>query len=193
MTNPTIAPNQTTNPTFEPITLSEAKRQLDIADDDTAHDDQISDLIVMARELIEADTGHIVGTRTFQETRDCWPWFSDGYIELLRRPVASITSIQYVDVAGASQTWASSNYVFDGNRVTPAIFLAYGKSWPSIRSQENAITITYVAGYAKRGLVPQLLKQAVVLQVVAQFHGCMDSIGNAYESLITRMMRSTYP
>jgi uncharacterized phiE125 gp8 family phage protein len=197
--NPTLQPIQSAEPTFEPVTLAEAKRQLEIATGTTDHDDLLERLIVEAREVVEHDTGLVSVTRTFVEKLDDWP---DTWIELKRRPVTSVTSITYVDTSGVTQTWGSTNYTLDTYRVTPAIRCTYGNDWPTIRGDESGITVTYVAGYTTRASIPEAFKQACLLRVAEAFDdrtgqndpsNVMIGRKSAYERIIARLMRSTYP
>lgn len=198
----TIAkPNQTVAPTFEPVDLSEVKRQVSLAEGANQWNEFLRDAITQAREQFEYDTGIVACTSTWAEKLDQWP--EEGYIVLHRRPVASISSITYLDTAGSSQTWASSNYTLDANRAEPTIFLTYDGTFPALRTIENAVTITYVAGYAA-GAIPQMVKHAVLLQVAHAFmqrepfvvgasaSGANGTM-NAYEAIVNRLTRASYP
>jgi uncharacterized phiE125 gp8 family phage protein len=192
--NPTLQPMESAAPAWEPVTLAEAKAALEIASSTTDHDALLERLIEEARETVEHDTGIVGCTRTFVEKFDNWP---DCWIELRRRPVTSVTSITYVDTAGTTQTWTATEYVLDTYRVTPAIRLAYSKTWPTLRGDESGIIVTYVAGYATRATVPQSFRQACLLRVASMFD---DRTGrgerpdlDAYDRLIQRLMRSSYP
>ncbi len=79
-------------------------------------------------------------------------------------PIQSITSVEYVDTDGATQTLASSGYQFDAKgRLSPS----YGNSWPSTRSQYDAVTVTYIAGETHAGNVPEDIKHAMLLMIGA--------------------------
>lgn len=199
MSSPTQRPIETTQPSIEPVTLADAKSQVEIASASTAHDALLERLISEARQAIEDDTGIVAGERTITESFTSWP---ATWIELHRRPVSAITSIKYIDTAGVPQTFGAANYVLDASRVRPAIRLAYNASWPSIRGDESGITVTYVAGYSTRAAMPEAVKQAVLLRVAENFDdrtGANDQTNSAngrksaYERLIMRLMRSSYP
>lgn len=199
---PTSRPIRTTEPTAaqEPITLDEAKKQCEIAAEVDYHDDYLRRLITAAREQVENDTGLVcyTGSFTWKQTQ-----FPCGEVWELPdvRPVTAITSITYVDTAGATQTWGSGNYTLHTGAVTQFIGLAYGASWPTVRGDLNGITVTLVAGYASAAAVPQRVKQAC-LYLVNHWFVSRDtvSIGTispdiamTYDSLIAGLRRASYP
>jgi uncharacterized phiE125 gp8 family phage protein len=94
---------------------------------------------------IDGALGRCLINQTWKLTLDSFPEF----IEIPLPPCQSITSVTYVDVAGAVQTLAPINYqaVGLGGVSAASIHPAYGKSWPSARSQPEAISVTFVAGY----------------------------------------------
>ena len=86
-------------------------------------------------------------------------------IRLPHPPLASVTSIQYVDADGDTQTLDADTYTVDTTTAPGRIYLAYGETWPTVRSQPKAITITYVCGYGAAASVPENLKTAIKLLV----------------------------
>jgi uncharacterized phiE125 gp8 family phage protein len=195
LTYPITRPVQSAEPTFEPVTLDEAKKQCEVAGAVGYHDEQLRQLIKAARETVEHDTGLSLCTRTFSKKLTEWP--CREYFEIHLRPVTSITSIVYLDTSGTSTTWGSSNYVLETSTVVPIVRLAYGQDWPSIRGDINGITVTMVAGYATQLAIPQMAKQAVLLALhsdwLASTEQDMTRQQEAYSRLIGRLERSTYP
>lgn len=151
-----------TAPAEEPVTLAEAK--LHLRESETARDALILSLIAGATDFAERETGRRLITQT-------WDYFLDGFpdwgLEVPYPPLASITSIKYIDTAGAEITLAATEYLVDvksePGRVTPA----YGKTWPSIRSQVNAVTIRFVCGYGLHAAVPERVRNAQLLHIEA--------------------------
>ena len=91
-------------------------------------------------------------------------------IHLPRSPVQSVTSVQYVDTAGDTQTLAASKYRVDTKSLVPRITPAYGEVWPPTHPVTNAVTITLVAGYGDDPSdVPEPLKHAIKLGVATYY------------------------
>lgn len=160
----------TTAPVVEPLDREEAKLHLrvDVADDDYL----IDGLIAAARSALEVRVHRAFITQTYTLTL---PRFPGARIQLPWAPLQSVTSINYLDGNGDSQLLASTVY----NVIAPAgpfalpgwIELAWAQAWPSTRSQDEAVTIVFVAGYGDGAAdVPTGIKQAMLLQV-----------GNLYE------------
>lgn len=154
---------QTAAPTSEPVTLDELKQHLRIDGDD--ENDLLTSLLIAARSACEGAQNRAYVSQTFEVTLDRFPnggeqWRADmgfvdaadlddpGTVNLPRPPLAKVTGITYVDSNGATQTLSTSDYAVDNKTEPGRIVPAYSESWPSPRTQRNAITITYVAGYA---------------------------------------------
>lgn len=158
-----------TAPTVEPVTVAEVKAQCRI--DSSSEDALLAIYIQAAREYAETFTRRAFCTQTLRGWLDVWPPDDKPWIYLPNPPLASVSSITYVDSAGVTQTWSSSNYVVDGNTTTTArIGLAYGASFPTLRSGlQNAITVNWSAGYGAAAAVPAAIKQALLLIVAHWF------------------------
>jgi len=168
----------TSAPAVEPILTAAMKTYLKV--DTTADDDLIGELITAAREYVEAYLGQALITQTIQEKWDTVPPVINGKeptLELTVHPVQSVTSITYVDTDGNTQTLDSGNYDVDTHRDVARIRIGYGESWPSLRSEINALTVTYVAGYgATAATVPAYLVQAIRLIVADMYDNRTDYV-----------------
>lgn len=166
-----------TAPTLEPVTRTEAKAnaRVDTTDDDTWFDAAIA----AARQAAEGYMQAVCMQRTLELTLDAWPSDADVNLEVppawnkthtVAAPI-SVTSVSYVDTAGATQTLASNLYTLDESR-WPGWWLlpAYDTNWPDTRDQANAVTVRYVVGYDSQAKVPADIK-AFILAHVAHFYG----------------------
>lgn len=150
---------QSTAPTEEVVTLEEAKdhSRIDHNDDDALIRTQIK----AARSYVEEIANRQLVNASWTYTLDSFP----GEIILPRPPLVSVTSIQYVDTAGSTQTEATSVYtVLTDDDTEGRIVEAVNQTWSATRDQPNAVTIVYVAGYgAAATAVPEGYKAAILL------------------------------
>lgn len=172
---------RTTAPSTEPVSRTEAKNHLRV--DTTANDSLIDALITAAREYVEMTTGRSLITQTWKFYLDQFPlsellfheWYSylgirANRIILPRPPLQSVSSIEYVDSNGNTQTLSSSEYRVDTVSEPPRITEAQDTSWPFTDNVTNAVTITYVAGYGNNASdVPQPIRQAILLLIGAWY------------------------
>ena len=186
---------QTSEPANEPLSVADAKRQLNISESDNAHNDELAEAITAARQQFEHDTQFATYTRTYSLILDQFP--CGDRIPLPVQPVTGIGSVTYRDEETASQTFASSNYRLDLRG--RALLLEYGSEWPSIVSQCEAVVIAFTAGYTP-GNCPKWHKRAMALQVAKWFEDrdmmfftAPDQYDMAYERIIRRLMRESYP
>jgi uncharacterized phiE125 gp8 family phage protein len=156
---------RSTDATSEPITRAEAKLFMRVGDDgNDAHEDDtyIDNLISAARNWCERFTRRAFINQTWVLTRDSFP----SAFRLPKPPLSSVTSIQYVDTGGTTQTEATAVYTVITDREPGEVVQAYEQNWSSTRDIENAVTVTYVAGYGAAGSnVPTGIRQAILLMV----------------------------
>ena len=160
-----------TPPTIEPVTLDEVRLHVRYAEDDETSLLEI--YAKAAREWCERFTGRQFITASWTLKLDAFPgaqprreWYypGGGGLRLPKPPLQSVTSIQYIDTAGATQTFAAASYDEDIYQEYGRVAPAYQESWPSTREDINAVTIIYVAGYGdERQDVPAPLRQAILL------------------------------
>lgn len=148
--------------TPEPVTVDELRSHIK---SDTDDDDIVLDgFLAAARRAIEEEYATALVPQTCVLRLDRFPYDGCyGDIELRIAHVTSITSIQYVDANGATQTLSASNYTADVYSTPARIRPAFGLSWPSTRGHINDVTVTFVAGYATPDLVPFNVKAAILL------------------------------
>ena len=149
----------TTPPTAEPVLLSEAKAQLRI--DHDLEDDLINIMIGAARRKVE-EGGRALLTQTIKAYWDAWPSECGYSLFLPMYPVASVTSVKYIDTDGNEQTWAADQYTADTVGMMPRVVPKPDVDIPDLGNYPNAITVEYVAGVATSSLVPDELKQAIL-------------------------------
>ena len=182
-----------TEPAAEPVSLAEARAHVTLAATDTNHDTELSRSIEDARQQWEHDTATFYITRTMRLKLGGFEAF-----QFPHKPVSEITSITYYDLSNQSQTLDAAVYQLDtpNNRLR----LAYDQDWPSTVSRWDAVTVNYTLGeHDDSTTVPAIAKRAMLLLVGYYFEN-RDMHANevvysrkAYEALVAKYMRSTYP
>ena len=136
MTHEIITPN-----TVLEVSLTAAKAQLGIdgADLDATVTAWIKGIVAYAQH----QTGRVILNQTWRTTLDSFP----NAIRLPFAPCSSVTSITYLDSAGAQQTLSSQDYELSTENQTAIVVPAYGKTWPSTYNKINAVKVDAVFGY----------------------------------------------
>lgn len=158
-------------PASEPVTLDEAKTHLRVTGTD--EDAYITSLIKVARRMCEHDANLSFITQERQITLDHFPCHE---LHIMNGPVQSM-EITYVDTNGDTQTLTSgtdytADLVSNPARICPV------NSWPCTKRQLNAVTISAVCGWTNddHDLLPDEIKQAILMQVATLFEGRQDEV-----------------
>jgi len=159
-----------TEPTEQPLTLAEAKKQVEVATAITHHDDHLTRLIKAATQHAETYTHRQLLTATWELNIDRCPT-SSARINLPLAPLQSVTSVTYFDSAGDEQTLSTDVYKVLSDQEPGQIALKYGQVWPAVYQEAEAVTVRFVAGYADTAAEladsEELLKAALLLLVEA--------------------------
>ncbi len=162
-----------TPPAIEPVNPEEAKIRLRI--DGTDDDSFLSMLISTARQSAEKFCRRVFINQTWDLTLNSNE-VSDP-LEVLKPPLQSITSITYIDTAGVTQAFSSSNYWVDTNSEPGRILLKPGGSWPSGMRDYASFIIRYIAGYgANPDDVPGAIREAMLRMVTTLYERREDVI-----------------
>lgn len=162
---------QDASPDNEPLTLAEIKTHCRV--DDTDDDDYLFGLIIAARRYAEEYTRRAFIRQTWRMKLQTF----DNVIEIPKPPLLSIDSFTYLDTNGNDQAVAASIYYVDTDSIPGAIRLSYGQAWPEHRRQQDAITITYQAGYGDvPSDVPAELRHGVKLLVAHWYEQREESV-----------------
>jgi len=151
-----------TPPAETAVSLEDAKRHLrvDFDDDDVL----IQAYIEAGTDLIQQQTARCLITQTWAVTFDA---FEDPYL-LPWAPVQD-AEITYFDDANASQTLATSVYGTYADHRGFYIGLISGEAWPTVYARNDAISVTFVAGYGGPDEVPAALKAALMVLVADMY------------------------
>lgn len=148
-----------TAPTVEPVSLAEAKLhcKVDGTDDDT----RLAILISAARQLAEQKTGRAFAPQAWELVLDQFP---EAFV-LYHAPIASITSVKYIDTAGVERTIDPAYYTLDLDSKPGYLVPAYGYQWPTTQPSINAVRVRYTCGHAAADPALAALKMWMLLAI----------------------------
>lgn len=184
------------------VSLPETKTHLRVTE---SHEDAaIAGYIFASQSYAETIIGRALTRRTYELTVDRWP-VAGEVIELPYPPVpaeaigsppASAVTVSYVAPNGDLQILDPAIYQLVGlgdDSRRARVVLAYGQTWPAIRSQPEAVLIEYVAGYANPAVVPEPIRMAVLLRIgthYAQREALLES--GVFESTVADRLLAPY-
>jgi uncharacterized phiE125 gp8 family phage protein len=165
---------RTVDPVALPVSLVDAKKQCELGDSDTTHDDHIIRLIRAATDDVERHTRRALITQTWRlslrEIPYRLPYSKSNYgrIYLPRPPLVEVESVQYRDDNGVLQTLDSSLYQVTIDASPGHIEPAFNEVWPVIRTQTaEAFSVTYTAGFGDSCRDVPAQYQNVIFEMVA--------------------------
>ena len=180
----------TSGPSIEPITLEEMKTRLRVSGCD--FDSELSDMLISARQQVEADTYRKLITQTVVMYQEDFVSLL-GPLDIRLAPIQSITHVKYYDRDDALQTFAAADYYANLTSTPPEIRLKEAKQWPNTSLyRPNKVEVTMVAGYgATAASVPRAAKLAMVEYCRAIWDGC-DHNTDTYRRLVASLQWTGY-
>lgn len=178
-----------TEPSIEPVTLTEAK--LHLRESTTDRDTEITNLIIGAREWVEEFTGRAmvdqmwrlslgdnlspVGYLNYPSYYGYWNWSTE--IVLRRSPILSIVSFAAAGTDGIETDFSAATYQVRGaNSRFPRLAALTGATWTTLIPGQE-LRVVFRAGYAdttgsptgSAADVPERYKQAIKLWIEANY------------------------
>lgn len=151
----------TSEPAAEPVTATEAKYHLrmqgvTLDSDETA---ELASITKAARLMAENFTRRKLITQTVVGYMDDW----EQFVTLGVSPVTAITSVKYLDTAGAEQTLATTEYSTDLVSANPRI--NFHGNLPDLKDDAyNRVYVTMTAGYGAASTnIPEDIRSAIKL------------------------------
>jgi uncharacterized phiE125 gp8 family phage protein len=160
-----LKPVRTVAPAVEPISLQEARDRLRI--DHHEEDPLIASLIAATTAHLDGWSGTLGRALVNQTWVQQFPRFPSGAVfGLVLAPVQSIESIVYFDAANVQQTLDPAVYTLLDDELGAFITRQVDQAWPASFAREDAVTVTYVAGYGPAGDdVPAAIRHAMLLLI----------------------------
>lgn len=161
----------TTEPTVEPVSLTDVKLHLRLAVDKTsaeaytAEDDLLNVLIKSARKTVESIIAQSLITQTKTLYLDGWP--ASNEIKLPYPPLQEVTSVEYKPVNSNEYIVFENHYEVDTISRPGRVVLKYGERWPNTTlSPVNPVKITYKCGFSSTAeSVPASIRAAMLLLI----------------------------
>lgn len=170
-----LAPVRTVAPTKHMLALDDVKLHLRVDGND--EDALIEGLRDTATQYLDGYTG-ILGRALLSQTwRQDWDYFpGDDKLYLPLGPIISLTSVTYYDAANVQQTLSSSVYAgpFTDER-GPYVVLKFGQVWPITYYRNDAVSATFVCGYADADAVPRPIRQAALIMIADWYDSGRES------------------
>ena len=159
-----------TQPTAEPVTLTEMKRALNVETSDD--DSRISGYIKTARQFAESYCNIRIMTTVVERSFDYWP---SSVINLGVWPLQSIDSVKYNDTSSpVTEQTLTVDVDYYADTVTEGGRVGTITGWPSTAVKFKPIRIRMTAGYATRALVPQQVKDGIKAYVSYLYEVCPE-------------------
>ena len=167
-------PIRTVAPAALPLSLAEIRAQCRLTDDDgTDEDALLVGYLRSAVEYVERYTGLSLITSTWRQTFSAFAILPE-YMPLRRRPLQAVISVDYLDGDGGPQSLADTVYRVHGvgeDKRNGSIRLGYGQTWPAVRIDSEAVTVTYRSGFGDdHNSVPEQIRHAVMMLAAYWFN-----------------------
>lgn len=148
--------------TYLPVSINDVKNFMRLAESTAEEDSLIGSYISAAHRFVESYTNRILLSESYQLRLDFYPTKT---INLPVANVTSITSVQYIDTNGATQTVSSSNYDVDLNTIPAKIYTHRFEVPAYDTTRKDCVIVNFVAGYSGPSAIPAGLKIALMMIV----------------------------
>lgn len=150
-----VRTERTAAPTALPVEPADFEEFVRVTDPDETS--AMGSLLWDATEALEDFLGRSLMTQTWVQWIDGVP--STAYIDLLRGPFQSITTVNYYDLSDGEQTLSTD--VYDLDATGWRLVLKAEQSWESDVRALRTYKVTMQTGYASASAVPRPLREAV--------------------------------
>lgn len=177
-----LQPVLETAPASKPLTLADVKTALHV---DHTHEDSLLNIYIdAATAKIDGYSG-LLGRALVDQT---WSQSFDGFAPCMRLPIEpfkAVSSVTYYDADNVQQTLPTSVYQVLTDELGPIFTLQAGQTWPATYLRDDAVKVTFTAGYgADDTAIPADIKQAMLLMIAGWFRNRENFVvGAAVNSL----------
>lgn len=180
------------------VTKAQLKAHLRMAPGVTTYDTVLEDCITDAVWLLHGQSGELNRTvmpttykrywKKFPSPADFEEYQKDESCKLWLPfpPVQSVTSVEYLDEDGATQTLVSTAYELISGNMTAHVELLADEVWPTTAVHPRAVTVTYVAGYTT---YPNLMKRLIKLMAGHYWENGEATLNEPRVVIVNRMVQ----
>lgn len=184
---------RTVDPAAQLISDALAKAHLRI---DHAYDNTTLDhLRAVVESFLDGRDGYLqraLVTQSWLWQLPCWPVSGELWFPL--PPLQSVTHVKYYDDDNTLQTLDAANYSVITAGAFGYIKLVQGASWPSLYDRDDAVQVTFVAGYGDTASdVPPAIIHAALLMLGHLYAGRGDSADDPANAMTDAMRRLLAP
>lgn len=153
----------------ELVTTAEALQFLRVDSPSVAETAQIEMMITAARQWCEEYLRRAIGVQTLELILPAFPSRGDKAI-ILRPPVVSVTSVEYLDTAGDEITLVEDTDFYLSQDSDPGEIRPLA-DWPATLNTANAVRVRFQTGYYAGGSpvvsleLPKTIRTAILMQV----------------------------
>jgi uncharacterized phiE125 gp8 family phage protein len=165
-------------PLVEPVSLTEAKAQVSLAQDQTEHDRFLLDKVAAARRLVESRLSVTLVATQYRAT-----WKTGGKILHLPAPPVLISATYPITITVDGTALSASDYEVDQDAFPATVTLD--------NETTEKIVVTYWAGVAPGSTIEPMVRSAILAYVNHQFEnrGVLNTEGGgelpqAFETLL---------
>jgi len=139
------------------VPIAELMRHLKDEGADSNRQTEMQAFLAAAHGHAQHYCGKSFGAQTLELALDAFP---SGGIQLAMPPAVSITSVKYLDEAGAEQTLDAAAYALDNYSEKHWLLPAYEVEWPDTLDSPNVVKVRYIAG---SDTLPPAVRNALLL------------------------------
>ncbi len=137
-----------------PITVDEVKQHVRVGHSD--EDAMLQGLLESAFDTVGEMTGRVLAQETWEAGFDC----VHGDLRLPKSPIIAVTGIAYYDENDVNQAAVQSDFYLFLDQDYSILRPKTGKAWPVTSRREDAIRVTFTAGYPA---LPSALRAAILM------------------------------
>ncbi len=149
-----------TAPIFEPVNISQLKRNLHIEDDDHDRDEYLQEILDAVVDDVQTAIGRQLCRATWTGYLDAFPDDEED-LDITLGPVDAITSVKYYNTANVLTTMNVADYQLDNVELTGR--LRFLNTYDVYADKLNAVEIEFTNGWVSAAAIPKEIRDMIIL------------------------------